>query len=43
MKFSQPAPTSNYKVRKLATYVWLDRDDDDDDDDIIVLLLSFST
>lgn len=32
MKFSQPAPSSNYKVRKLATYVWLNGNDDDDDD-----------
>lgn len=31
MKFSQPAPSSNYKVRKLATYVWLNGNDDDDD------------
>lgn len=30
MKFLQPVPSSNYKVRKLAAYVWLDGNDDDD-------------
>lgn len=30
MKFLQPVPSSNYKVWKLAAYVWLDGNDDDD-------------